>query len=152
MQLFIGDKKYINSYLEKKKIKFIKNEYGKPINPESKIFFNKSHCKEFSVLLLDNSKCGIDVEKIRKYNDVIARKMCSEEEYEYLNYSKNKDYDFTLLWVAKEAYLKCLGIGISISMKNISFALNKEIKIQKDGYDFKVKNLNEHIIVMCCER
>ena len=152
MQLFIGDKAYIDSYLEKEGIKFIKNEYGKPIDPENKIFFNKSHCKEFSVLLLDNNKCGIDVEKIKKYNDVVAKKMCSSEEYDYLNYSKNKDYDFTLLWVAKEAYLKCLGIGISTSMKDISFILNKEIKLQMDGYDFKVETLKEHIIVMCGER
>ena len=36
MQLFIGDKAYIDSYLEKEGIKFIKNEYS--INKNGIIF------------------------------------------------------------------------------------------------------------------
>lgn len=149
--LVIGSKQYINHWYEiiskNKTINY--NEDGKPYFENSLTFFSKSHTKKLSVMYVDNNNCGIDIEYIRKYNDRIGTKVCSKEELIFLTNTENKDYYFTLLWVLKEAYYKCLGIGIFYNPKETSFIKDNKLNISLTNYQFNVINYFDYIIVIC---
>ena len=149
MQVILGNKNYINECILKNDFKIITNKYGKPFYENSDIFFSKSHTKELSVAIIDNRCCGIDIEKIRTFNKLIVNKICSNDEITFLNSVSNKDYYFTLLWVLKEAFLKCIGVGLSIPMEKINFVKDNKINLKLKGFKVEYKTLNKYIIAIC---
>lgn len=86
------------------------SSYGKPylINNPS-IDFNISHSGEYVVLAVGTcKKIGIDIELIDKNIDLAVKSIIfSESECSLVN----NYYDYFIMWVKKEAYLKCLGRG-----------------------------------------
>lgn len=149
MQVILGSKNYINDYILKNGFKIINNKYGKPAYENSDIYFNKSHTKDLSVAIIDNKSCGIDIEKIRTFNELMANKICSNEEIAFLNGVSNKDYYFTLLWVLKESFLKCVGVGLSVPMKKINFIKHNKINLEMKNFKMKYITLNKYIIAIC---
>ena len=149
MQLILGNRSYINDCILNNGFKIINNKYGKPSYENSDIFFNKSHTKDLSVAIIDNKSCGIDIEKIRTYNQLMVNKICSDEEITFLNGVSNKDYYFTLLWVLKESFLKCIGIGLSVPMKKINFIKDNKINLEMKNFKMKYITLNKYIIAIC---
>lgn len=112
-------------------IVFDKTETGKPYAKGLPVEFNMSHSGNMVVCAVDNKPVGIDIEKIRPIDLTVARRICTDEELVYLfNYTPTEqdfayttDYEiltrFFELWTAKEAYGKCLGVGISDIRKPI---------------------------------
>lgn len=149
MQVILGSKNYINDYILNNGFKIINNKYGKPSYENSDIYFNKSHTKDLSVAIIDNKSCGIDIEKIRTFNELMANKICSNEEIAFLNGVSNKDYYFTLLWVLKESFLKCVGVGLSVPMKKINFIKHNKINLEMKNFKMKYITLNKYIIAIC---
>ena len=149
MQVILGSKNYINDYILNNGFKIINNKYGKPSYENSDIYFNKSHTKDLSVAIIDNKSCGIDIEKIRTFNELMANKICSNEEIAFLNGVSNKDYYFTLLWVLKESFLKCIGVGLSVPMKKINFIKHNKINLEMKNFKMKYITLNKYIIAIC---
>ena len=149
MQVILGNRNYINDSILNTKFKIINNKYGKPFYENSDIYFNKSHTKDLSVAIIDNKSCGIDIEKIRAFNELMANKICSNEEINILSNISNKDYYFTLLWVLKESYLKCIGIGLSVPMKKISFVKDNKINLKMKNFKINYIILNNYIIAVC---
>ena len=149
MQVILGSKNYINDYILNNGFKIINNKYGKPSYENSDIHFNKSHTKDLSVAIIDNKSCGIDIEKIRTFNELMANKICSNEEIAFLNDVSNKDYYFTLLWVLKESFLKCVGVGLSVPMKKINFIKHNKINLEMKNFKMKYITLNKYIIAIC---
>jgi 4'-phosphopantetheinyl transferase len=88
------------------------SSYGKPylINNPS-INFNISHSGEYVVLAVGTcKKIGIDIELIDKNIDLAVKSIIfSESECSLVN----NYYDYFIMWVKKEAYLKCLGLGFN---------------------------------------
>lgn len=151
MQVILGNRNYINDYILNNGFKIINNKYGKPSYENSDIYFNKSHTKDLSVAIIDNKSCGIDIEKIRTFNELMVNKICSNEEITFLNSVSNKDYYFTLLWVLKESFLKCVGVGLSVPMKKINFIKDNKINVETDKYKFKIIFFEDYIISTCNE-
>lgn len=149
MQVILGNRNYINDYILNNGFKIINNKYGKPSYENSDIYFNKSHTKDLSVAIIDNKKCGIDIEKIRTFNELMVNKICSYEEITFLNGVSNKDYYFTLLWVLKESFLKCVGVGLSVPMKKINFIKDNKINLEMKNFKMKYITLNKYIIAIC---
>ena len=149
MQVILGSKNYINDYILNNGFKIINNKYGKPSYKNGDIYFNKSHAKDLSVAIIDNKSCGIDIEKIRTFNELMANKICSNEEITFLNGVSNKDYYFTLLWVLKESFLKCIGVGLSVPMKKINFIKHNKINLEMKNFKMKYITLNKYIIAIC---
>ena len=102
-----------------------------------------------SVAIIDNKNCGIDIEKIRTYNQLMVNKICSNEEITFLNSVSNKDYYFTLLWVLKESFLKCIGVGLYVPMKKINFIKDNKINLEIKNFKMKYITLNKYIIAIC---
>lgn len=127
----------------------LKNEYGKPYYKNTNIKFNKSNTIGLSVLIIDNKECGIDIERIRKYDDIMAKRILSKSEYDFVNIN-NKDLYFTIIWTLKESYLKCIGTGLNLNLKDISFV--KDNKILKNKNDYKLNYFiyeDKYIISYC---
>lgn len=146
MKVFFGDKEYIDSIINDLNIEIINNKYGKPMDKNDFLYFSKSHTYNLSTLIIDDKQCGIDIEKIRPYNDIMAKKICSDSEYSYLQQSSKKDYDYTMLWVMKESYLKCLGIGLAYPLKKIGFINNNKIIEEINGFSLTIINFEKYII------
>lgn len=105
-------------------------EHGKPYFVESDkenkelvsdIHFNLSHSHEMVACVLCNQQVGIDIEKIRRYNPKVADKILSDEEWDFLQNSKQKDKDFIRFWTLKEAYGKYTGKGLGTDFKKVQF-------------------------------
>lgn len=147
MKLILTNKQEIDRLL--KDYQIIYNEYGKPYIKENKFYFNKSHTKNLCALIIDDKECGIDIEQIRKYNEKMANKILSNEEIKYINSKNKKDYFFTLIWTLKESYLKALGTGINVPLKNISFVKNNKIRFKQKEYNFKIIRIHNYIVTSC---
>lgn len=150
MILILGSKKYINDFFNKNiKSKVFVNNYGKKMLSGVNLQFNKSHTKNLSILMYSKYPCGIDIENIKRYNKLIVNKICSEEEKKFLSKTNNKNLYFTLLFVLKESFVKCLGIGISINLKNISFVKEDKINLNIEGYKIDIMHYYNYLIATC---
>lgn len=112
-------------------IVFDKTETGKPFVKGLPVEFNISHSGDMVVCVVDDKPVGIDIEKIRPIDLTIAKRICTDEERVYLFNHTPAEQDFTYttdqniltrffeLWTAKEAYGKCLGVGIRDIRKQV---------------------------------
>src|SRR5262249_14109583 len=111
--------------------RFDVNNYGKPsiesVDPQTRaLSFSLSHtrgCVAFAIT--SNALLGIDVERIDRSQRAqeIADRFFSKEEATWLSrYSGDlRNIHFTELWTLKEAFIKAIGVGLSVSPSIISF-------------------------------
>lgn len=123
-------------------------ENGKPFIKNKSIYFNISYSDNIGVLAISNENVGIDIEKIKKYDEKLVNNFYSKEELRYLKKSYDRNYEYTKLWTYKEAYLKYQGTGINDNFKNLNF-------IQENKYvsnvKFKTINYEDYVITICCK-
>lgn len=105
--------------------------YGKPNAKYLDVEFNISHSDEMAVCAISDNPIGIDVEMIRPIGTNILRKLCTDVDLEYIfgngtitnnlpsDFDEQQLHRFYEVWTAKEAYFKCVGIGIK-NLKSIS--------------------------------
>lgn len=103
----------------------IYNEYNKPYLKNEKIYFNISHSNSTIVLVISDKEIGVDVEYFVYKESIVRKYFTNNEQNEILN-STNKVYDFTRIWVMKEAFVKMKGIGISYGLINVDTTKIKE--------------------------
>lgn len=60
------------------------------------------------------------------YKESVVRKYFTNNEQNEILNSTNKVYDFTRIWVMKEAFVKMKGIGISYGLINVDTTKIKE--------------------------
>lgn len=106
-------------------------ETGKPYAKSLPVEFNISHSGDVVVCVVDDKPVGIDVEKIYSLDLKVAKRICTDEELSYLFGHAPTEQDFVYttdheilarffeLWTAKEAYGKCIGVGMSDSRKQV---------------------------------
>lgn len=93
---------------------------GKPyLTDHPGIHFNLSHCQEAAICAISGHPIGIDVERLRSYNEMVARYTMNEEEMRQIISSPHPDIAFISLWTRKEALLKLTGTGIKKDMKEV---------------------------------
>lgn len=101
----------------KENFDFSYNQNGKPQLDEYN--FNFSHCEDVFCIAIGESQIGIDIEKTRKYDERFAKFILNDDELAFIEKQSNKDKYITKLWTQKEATIKCLGLSMSTSLKNI---------------------------------
>lgn len=106
------------------------NDYGKPklIAKSNNIFFNVSHSANLGLIAItDIGPIGIDVERYRKkmLAEKFARRFFSESEVkEYLDLPHGqKEEGFFNCWTRKEAFIKALGLGLAMPLKDFDVTL-----------------------------
>lgn len=96
------------------------NSYNKPYIDN--IYFNISHSYDFAVVVSNDKKIGVDIEKVRVVDINIINYFCTNSEKNYILNSKNKYKSLFEIFCLKEAYFKMLGTDLS-DMKNIEFSI-----------------------------
>ena len=126
------------------RISFGKNKNGKPEFINGRGHFNISHSGKYLVLAFnENREVGIDIEFIKPVKTGMITRVCSDDELSFVlakNIIPAERIDdinilnrFFKVWTYKEAFLKCIGIGIRAELKEIVFDENCYCEIC-DGY------------------
>ena len=121
------------NYIANKEI--IYNAYGKPYLKNNELYFNISHDKNITVLVTSDKEIGVDLEYLT-YRPSVVKKYFNLKEQNIIKKSSRKEYDFTKIWVMKEAYVKMKGMGITYGLQNVDTVVlaNKFEIIDKDDY------------------
>lgn len=133
-------------------ISFCYNSQGKPYVENYNIFFNISHSHNMVICGISEKEIGVDIEKIRPVNLNVAKKVCLENELDYIFGKNNRDYNsdseiyikrFFEIWTGKEAYFKCTGTGIT-DFKSVDTLNNKSIHlpIYKDNFIIRTATMD----------
>lgn len=125
-----------------------RNAYGKPYYPkrlldEKQAYFNLSHAGELVVLAKAEFDLGVDTENVRPVDFNSFRTAFSEDEMKMIRQSDSPQDEFFSLWTKKEAFVKCIGKGLS--------ALDEFDKSVKD-YSFALYHCERHIITVCAKK
>ncbi len=100
------------------------------------LFCSVSHSANMVVAAVSSVPVGIDIEQI-KVNDIdVTSQVCNERELLYLSKHASDPAAFYRIWTVKEAYLKCIGTGITdiSDLKNVdSFELPQGYTAEQDG-------------------
>lgn len=106
-------------------VRFAYAENGKPSVVGGTYAFSITHSDDIVAVAIHRGPVGIDVEHIREVSPRLAKKYFCEDENLYIFGHEPKDVDFERMastdirmrffeiWTAKEAYLKCIGEGLS---------------------------------------
>lgn len=86
-------------------------------------FFNIAHSGDTAVVALSPSEIGVDVEALRPLPnlDRLYRRFCSASEQDWLlaRPPEEREAAFLGLWTCKEAYLKAVGSGVAMPLKEV---------------------------------
>lgn len=104
-----------------------------------------SHSGSYVVAAVSSVPVGIDIEQI-KVNDIdVASRVCTERELLYLNENASDSGAFYRIWTVKEAYLKCIGTGIT----DISDLMNVDSFELPEGFISELdESLNGFVIAL----
>lgn len=132
--------------LKNSELSFTENEYGKPaIIGYPKFCFNISHTQNAIAAGVNDAPVGIDIEKVGRESAGIAKRFFTQDERRYIyRCSNDADRRFFEVWTRKEAYLKYLGCGLSMTMG--AFSVTEEGGAGELLYSFREK---EYIISVC---
>lgn len=112
----------------------LQSEYSKPCFANTPLFFNLSHSESRVMCVMADTEVGCDTEKIGKADIKIAKRFFSEEEYTMLEEcetEKEKKNLFYRLWVLKESFMKCTGLGFHIPLDSFSIIPGETVKIKQ---------------------
>ena len=82
-------------------------------------FFNLSHSGGYIVAAVADVPVGIDIETKTDPELKVTDRFYSKEEQEAVRAAEDPQKEFRRLWTRKEAYVKCLGTGITNSVADI---------------------------------
>lgn len=119
-------------------LKFTYNPQDKPkIENSQNIFFNLSHSKNIGLIAISKRiEIGVDLEFVDDSVDIdsISKIIMTISELEIFNsLSKDKKIQsFYENWTKKEAFIKCLGLGLSFDLKNcfVGFEAGSTVKLK----------------------
>ena len=97
----------------------------------NEFYFNISHSYDYLCLALADQEIGIDLELIDSKAARVKKKFT-----EMTTSGDEKDF-YTKLWVLKEAFMKYLGVGMTIPLKEIVI---KELNQEKNLFNVSFKN------------
>ncbi len=133
-------------------IKFGYGAKGKPFLLNDKnLQFNVSHSKDIVICAVAQNEIGVDIEYTKRASKnylEIAKRFFSQSEY---NSVKNDGKDaFFKIWTLKEAYVKAIGTGITIPLKDFSVPLKGNLsKINNKNWFFENFNYGDYCISLC---
>lgn len=130
------------------------NEYGKPIS--DKLEFNISHSGKYVVISTASEPVGVDIQIFKRGMRHIAHRFFSVEECITIDQSYTPDTTFIKIWSLKEAFLKCVGIGLCNDLNNFSVKIDDDRitvsqNFNNNFYYFKNYEVEGYQLSVCCE-
>lgn len=110
------------------------------------LHFNLSHCKQAIACVVSDHPVGVDVERIGRYSESLARHVLNDSEFALVSQSPDPQIAFTRFWTQKEAVVKLTGRGIDDDLPNLlskynNVSLHTEEFLDK-GYIFSIATYN----------
>lgn len=129
-------------------LEFVVGEYGKPNVIDLDVEFNISHSGNIVVCAVDDCPVGIDIERIRDFDNSIVNRVCNKNEINYIfdskiPYSKMLERFFEI-WTFKEAYFKCF--------ENITYFSPKTINYFDNSVNKFMFTFDEYIVHIVCDK
>ena len=109
--------------LSEKEVCMAYNPFEKPYLPgRTGLHFNLSHSGTKAICSFSDCEVGADIEEISGRHTALTKSICTEEEAGYLSLLEKEEYTaaFFRIWTAKEAFLKCIGKGLSVSLRELN--------------------------------
>lgn len=99
-------------------LNFSNSEEGKPLLEDAPGWdFNISHSGDYVVVAARQGKVGVDLEQIREVREMerlVERYFHKDEAAVWRNLAESRKLEgFFLLWTAREAAMKCVGLGLA---------------------------------------
>lgn len=105
----------------------VRSPTGKPaFAPDQGREFNLSHSGKLALCVLDTSPVGVDIQMIKTWRPSLPRRVCSEEELDWLERQDDFWQGFTSLWTLKESRCKQSGTGLRGAISSISVPLPRK--------------------------
>ncbi len=106
--------------VKNKDIVFDREKYGKPcLSGYSDFHFSISHTRNAIVVAISDNPIGVDIERIKEIKIGIVKRFFTECERAYINEDKlGSNKRFYEIWTKKEAYVKYLGLGLSVPLNS----------------------------------
>lgn len=109
------------------------------------VHFNLTHSGDFAAGVWGSGPVGIDIEKIGRVRERVARRFFHEGEYRYMEEmeeGQQRQEAFFRLWVLKESFMKATGLGMKLPLNSFEIRfIGQDIEVdqQVDGgrYYFK---------------
>ena len=95
--------------------------------------FNMSHCKKAVACVVADAEVGVDIERLGRFSEAMARPVLNDEEYAEVMAADDPDAVFTDYWTKKEAIVKLTGRGIDDDLKNI-VAKYKHVRLRTERH------------------
>lgn len=100
--------------------------YGKPYLKNGDVYFNLSHCMAGICVGISDHELGVDIQNITNVSYGMIKKCMAVKEQHDIQQNILGDQMFTRYWTLKEAFLKKMGIGLSVSLNEFDFSGQKE--------------------------
>ncbi len=116
------------------RLKILRTPAGKPYLADyPEVFFNLSHCQKNWVLVITTgSRIGVDIERVRERKGMegLVKRCFSSREQQTWNHLPETERleQFYRYWTAKEAFVKAVGQGIVLGLKNVQIAFDPQPK------------------------
>jgi len=120
-----------------------KNEFGKPYLKNNSFYFSLSHSKGVIGFIKSDKEIGLDIELIRDYDySKVSKRVLNDNDL--LNVVDS--VSFLKIWTIKEAFIKYLGVGLSINLKDINIDYkNSEVSYKNYVVSFVQSTYNDII-------
>lgn len=123
-----------------KEIEIVRAPRGKPMLavPLAEIHFNASHSGEWGVVAIARVEVGVDVEQIKpqRASARLTERFMTAGERDLLQRRAESQGDagFSMIWSRKEAYLKAVGVGLSVPFSTVDSSGERLPDLDEHGH------------------
>ena len=123
-----------------------RTDFGKPVllYPEG-WHVGLSHSGGREAAVVSRRPAGVDMERIRPYHTILARRVFTPDECLRIENAKNPDAEYTRLWTLRESQAKCTGQG----MKGVMALAGKPLP---DGFLWRSEVKGGYIMTVCLKK
>ncbi len=138
--------------LELSTLRILSGPCGKPCFADSPVKFNLSHCSGLVCCAVSGEEIGVDAERVRPYREKTARRVCVQEELDFLSEVKDRDLAFTTLWTLKESLIKLSGEGFRYGFQNAVFQFADGVfrPLEPCLNTFSYFDFPGYVVSICC--
>ncbi len=129
--------------LQERSVEYDIGQWGKPaLKYHPEICFSLSHSGDDAICTIGDRPVGNDIEHVREGRLKVANRFFAEEELAWL-YEAETEEERTgrmfRLWTMKESFLKVIGRGMSLSLKDFVIRMDEESGRARVRHSFDAK-------------
>ncbi len=129
--------------LQERSVEYDIGQWGKPaLKYHPEICFSLSHSGDYAICTIGDRPVGNDIEHVREGRLKVANRFFAEEELAWL-YEAETEEERTgrmfRLWTMKESFLKVIGRGMSLSLKDFVIRMDEESGRARVRHSFDAK-------------